>query len=105
MPTDEEWRAMAKSFGGVGNDSADNGKAAYAALLSGGTSGFNAVLGGNRDLDGHYARAAAHGIYWTTSETDAGTAVLYNFGRGSAALFREPTGDKRLAVSVRCIRN
>ena len=89
----------------MGNKSADNGKAAYAALLSGGNSGFNAVPGGNRDVDGHYARAQAHAIYWTASETDPASAVFYNFGGGSAALFRGPTGDKRLAVSVRCIRN
>jgi Fibrobacter succinogenes major domain (Fib_succ_major) len=46
LPTDDEWRQMAKDYGGVGNDSPDKGKAAYTALLSGGTSGFNAVLGG-----------------------------------------------------------
>ncbi|MDQ3348562.1 MAG: hypothetical protein M3545_11400, partial [Acidobacteriota bacterium] len=46
LPTDDEWRQLAKHYGGVGNDSPDKGKAAYTALLSGGTSGFNAVLGG-----------------------------------------------------------
>lgn len=51
LPTDDEWRQMATHYGGVGNDSPDNGKAAYTALLSGGTSGFNAVLGGNRSID------------------------------------------------------
>ena len=52
LPTDDEWRQMAKHYGGLGNDSPDKGKAAYTALLSGGTSGFNAVLGGNRSVDG-----------------------------------------------------
>src|SRR4029453_14692837 len=52
LPTDDEWRQMAKHYGGVGNDSPDKGIGAYAALLSGGTSGFNAVLGGNRSIDG-----------------------------------------------------
>src|SRR5918999_2784892 len=42
LPTDDEWRELAKQYGGVGNDSPDKGKAAYTALLSGGTSGFNA---------------------------------------------------------------
>src|SRR5215472_6551468 len=31
LPTDDEWRLMAKHYGGVGNDSPDNGTAAYAA--------------------------------------------------------------------------
>ena len=50
LPTDDEWRQMAKHYGGVRDDSPDKGKAAFTALLSGGTSGFNAVLGGNRSL-------------------------------------------------------
>src|SRR5262245_4727464 len=64
VPTDDEWRQMVKRYGGVGNDSPDKGKAAYTALLSGGTSGFDAVLGGNRSIDGQYDRLEAHGIYW-----------------------------------------
>jgi len=63
LPTDEEWRQMATHHGGLGNDSPDKGTAAYAALLNGGTSGFNAVLGGNRSRDGKYDRLEAHGLY------------------------------------------
>src|SRR5262247_1288657 len=85
LPTDDEWRQMAEHYGGVGNDSAEKGKAAYTALLSGGTSGFNAVLGGNRSVDGKYERLAAHGFYWTASQNDAITASFYNFGKGSQA--------------------
>ena len=50
LPTDDEWRQMAKRYGGVSMDSADDGKAAFTALLSGGGSGFNALLGGNRAI-------------------------------------------------------
>jgi uncharacterized protein (TIGR02145 family) len=95
---------MAKQYGGVGNDSPDNGKAAYTALLSGGTSGFNAVLGGNRSPDGKYDRLEAHGFYWTASENDPITAPFYNFGKGSQGLYRQPQGQKQMAVSVRCVR-
>ena len=42
LPTDDEWRQMAKHYGGVREDSEDSGKAAYKALLIGGSSGFNA---------------------------------------------------------------
>ena len=48
LPTDDEWRQMAKHYGGVSEDSDDSGKAAYKALLTGGSSGFNALLGGGR---------------------------------------------------------
>ena len=85
LPTDDEWRQMAKRYGGVSSDSADKGKAAFTALRSGGTSGFDAVLGGNRSA-GQYARLEAHGFYWTASDNDPATAPFYNFGqeRGSS---------------------
>jgi uncharacterized protein (TIGR02145 family) len=104
LPTDDEWRQLAKHHGGVGNDSPDKGKAAYTALLSGGTSGFNAVLGGNRSIDGKYDRLEAHGVYWTGSENDQITAPFYNFGKGSQGLYRQPQGQKQMAVSARCVR-
>ena len=104
LPTDDEWRQMATHYGGLGNESPEKGKAAYAALVSGGTSGFNAVLAGNRSVDGKYERLGAHGIYWTASENDPITAPLYNFGKGSRALYRGSEGQKQMAVSVRCVR-
>jgi len=95
---------MATHHGGLGNDSPDKGTAAYAALLNGGTSGFNAVLGGNRSRDGKYDRLEAHGLYWTVSENDPSTAPFYNFGKGGRALYRQPQGEKQMAISVRCVR-
>ena len=104
LPTDDEWRQLAKHHGGVGNDVPDKGKAAYTALLSGGTSGFDAVLGGDRSIEGKYDRLEAHGLYWTVSENDPNTAPFYNFGKGSQGLYRQPQGQKQIAVSVRCVR-
>ena len=104
LPTDNDWRQMAKRYGGVSADSADEGKAAFAALRSGGTSGFNAVLGGNRS-GGQYARVEAHGFYWTASDNNPRTAPFYNFGQNGQALHRQPDGDKQMAISVRCVRD
>ena len=103
LPTDEEWRQMAKRYGGVSIDSADGGKAAFTALLNGGSSGFNAVLGGNR-LAGAYERLEAHGLYWTASDNDSASAPIYNFGKNGGALHRSPQGQKQMAISVRCVR-
>lgn len=103
LPTDDEWRQMAKRYGGVSNDSADEGRAAFTALSSGGRSGFNAVLGGNRSA-GEYTRLEAHGLYWTASDNDSATAPFYNFGKGGGALHRQPQGQKDMAISVRCVR-
>jgi uncharacterized protein (TIGR02145 family) len=104
LPTDDEWRQMAKHYGGVLEDSNDGGKATYKALFLGGSSGFNAVLGGSRMPDGLYERLAAHGIYWTASENGPATAWIYNFGQGGQALNRHRGGQKQMGASVRCVR-
>jgi uncharacterized protein (TIGR02145 family) len=104
LPTDDEWRQMAKKYGGVSEDADDKGTAAYKTLLSGGRSGFNALLGGGRSDDGQYARLEAHGFYWTASESDPATGWFYNFGRGRQALHRQSGGEKQRAFSVRCVR-
>jgi len=104
LPTDDEWRQMAKHYGGVSEDSDDRGKAAYKALLAGGSSGFNALLGGNRSADGKYGRLEAHGFYWTASESDPANGLFYNFGKGGQALHRQREGEKPEAFSVRCVR-
>jgi uncharacterized protein (TIGR02145 family) len=105
LPTEDEWRRLAKHYGGVGDDSDDGGKAAYRALLVGGRSGFNALLGGGRDLgDRQYARLEAHGFYWTASESDPAAAWFYNFARGRLSLYRQSAGEKQRAFSVRCMR-
>jgi uncharacterized protein (TIGR02145 family) len=104
LPTDGEWRQMAKLYGGVSADSEDKGKAAYKALLVGGTSGFNAVLGGGRSPNGQYARGEAHGFYWTASESDPASGWFYNFGKGGQALHRQSDGEKERAFSVRCVK-
>lgn len=103
LPSDDEWRQLAKRYGGVMDDSADKGRAAFTALLTGGRSGFNAVFGGNR-FDGQYARLEEHGFYWTASENESGNVPFYNFGKNGQALNRQPQGKKQMAVSVRCVR-
>ena len=105
LPTDDEWRQLAKRYGGVSQDSDEGGKAAYKALLSGGSSGFNAVLGGGRADDGEYARLDAHGFYWTATEDGPATAFFYNFAKGKLALHRQDGGEKQRAFSVRCVRD
>lgn len=104
LPTDDEWRQLASHFGGVYGHSDDAGKGAYAALLTGGSSGFGALLGGGRAPDGRYARREAHGFYWTASESGPIIAPFYNFARGRGSLFRQDDGEKQRALSVRCVR-
>ena len=101
----DEWQRMAKHYGGVRDDSEDGGKAAFKALVMGGSSGFSVLFGG-AVLPG---AASTHGwkrtgFYWTASESDSASAWLYNFGKGSLALYRQREGEKEMAISVRCVR-
>ena len=105
LPTNDEWQQMAKHYGGVRDDAADTGKAAYTALMAGGRSGFKTVMGGGRDLAGQYARLDAHGFYWTASASGPATAWFYNFGLGGHILNRHPDGEKQRGLSVRCVKD
>jgi len=95
---------LAKQYGGVVDDSNDNGHAAFEAMIAGGRSQFNAVLGGGRDSDGRFRRLDAHGFYWTSTETSDSTAWLYNFGKGGQLLNHHHDIAKRRAFSVRCMK-
>lgn len=106
LPTNDEWRALGIAYGGIREDTADKGRAAYEALIVGGGSGFDAVHGGGRnDKDLQYQRLDAHGFYWTATETDAATAWFYNFGRNGVSMGRHAGGEKLSAFAVRCIRD
>ena len=105
LPTESEWRRLAQHHGGTRGDDARLGSAAFDALLIGGRSGLDAVLGGGRAPDGTYGRLDAHGFYWTASESAPDTAVFYNFGKGSRGLYRQDGGEKSRAFSVRCARD
>jgi uncharacterized protein (TIGR02145 family) len=105
LPTNHEWQQLAKVYGGLMEESDAGGRAAYSALVSGGTAGFNALLGGSRVSDKEqYARLEAHGFYWTASESSATSAWFYNFGKGGASINRHRGGDKQMAISARCVR-
>ena len=104
LPTNDEWKGLAKHYGGVFVDSIDNGKAAYVALMDGGSSQFNAVLGGGRDPSGGYRRIEAHGFYWTSTEANDSTAWFGNFGKGRPALYLQNDGEKVGAFAVRCVK-
>ena len=102
MPTG---RGLAQHYGGTRGDDGRLGTEAYEALLTGGRSGFDAVLGGGRSGEGEYARGDAHGFYWTATERGAGTAVFFNFGKGSRGLYRQNEGEKERAFAVRCVKD
>ena len=105
LPTISEWQQLAKAYAPGLKDSLEQKKKAYRVLLAGGSSSFDAVLGGGRDQSGNYARIDAHGFYWTITESTPSTACFANFAKGSKALFSQYDGEKERAFSVRCVKN
>ena len=105
LPTNEEWRQLGNRYGGIRQESADLGKAAYVALIAGGSSGFNALYGGGRsDKSGEYERLEAHGFYWSATESGPDRAWFYNFGKGGQSFGQHENGEKLEAFSVRCVQ-
>ena len=104
LPSENEWHQLRKYYGEFPDDSIQNRKKAYTVLLYGGSSDFNAVLGGARRISGEYARGQAHGFYWTATETGSSMAWFGNFAKGSQSLYIQKDGEKLMAISVRCVR-
>jgi len=95
LPTDEEWRKLKDSFGGR--------EGAYEALIEGGGSGFDALLGGWRDTDGSFYNLAGSGYYWSATENSSGNAWFYYFFSYFGELHRYSL-DKGLGFSCRCVQ-
>ena len=88
LPTDNEWQNMAKKYGGAQDEANDKGKAAYQALIKGGSSGFAAQLGGWRYRNGYFYYAGTIGFYWSSSPGGSSDAWYYYFHRSSGQLYR-----------------
>ena len=104
LPSDKEWRAMTKHYGGFYDDAKDSGKAAYKALIDGGDSGFSALLGGFRSSDGLFYYLGDYGYYWSSTGLDSVSAWTYSFGKPNSKLYRG-SNSKTLGFSCRCIQD
>ena len=96
LPTDKEWETLRNEYGGSDK--------AYPPLIAGGSSGFDARLGGLRYMDGSFLNLGDNGTYWSAPEADGGNAFSYDFYRTSEAMNRYYY-DQRFAFSVRCLQD
>ncbi|MCB0598052.1 MAG: hypothetical protein H6557_30680 [Lewinellaceae bacterium] len=95
LPTDEEWKALMDSFG--------DGKVAYEALIEGGESGFDAVLGGRRTIRGSFYDMESLGGYWSGTEKGTQEVWCYYFHSDTRIMSREDFEQSR-GFSCRCVR-
>ena len=103
VPTDDEWRAMGESFGGTVDYPGTGSAPAYTALIDGGSSGFDALLGGYRNPDGSFHSLGVTGFYWSGTENGTQDAWDYCFYSYYGELSRG-YNDKPFAFSCRCVQ-
>lgn len=67
------------------------------------SSGFNALGGGNRDLEGYFSYIVRVGLWWTIDEYDDSNAWYFYVDYGDDALKKYGAG-KGMGMSIRCIK-
>jgi len=73
-------------------------------LKSGGSSGFNGLLAGNRSTDGSFGNRATSTLFWSSSAYDASGAWNRYLYSGYATVYRY-NDNKANGFSVRCLKN
>ena len=76
--------------------------------MTGGSSRFNALLGGRRSSfrpDVPFWLMDEYGYYWSSTERDGGYAFFYHFIGALQGLSQNRNKDKTLGFSVRCLKN
>ena len=108
--TDDEWKALANYYGGydtfgVGGGEGGNPKKAYAELIAGGQSGFDALLGGGRNTVGNFVTIGVFGTYWTATEIHGGFVYHYLFHGKNQILLQGMDSRQDMGLSLRCLKN
>ena len=97
LPTEADWNALLHSFG--------DARAAYATLIAGGKSGFNAQLGGQRSIQpdgsGAYQDICEYGYYLASP----GNVFAQFSGDSAQASVGTPMPSPQTAMSVRYIKH
>ena len=126
VPTDEEWTELEEyliangynwdettSGNKIGKSMASKGGEWYTFLTQGrvgndqtnnNRTGFSALPGGYRDLDGNFYTVGDYGNWWSTSGFDESSAYYRRLSFSSEAL-DSYDGNKRLGYSVRLVRD
>ncbi len=96
IPSDQDWNRLYRY---LGNNSID----AYAALIKGGGSGFDAQFGGWLTQNETFRHAGNRAYYWSATTTDSENARYYRLDKNNKAMTSDAT-EKGLGFSCRCIK-
>lgn len=107
LPTFNEWSELAVHFGGFVNNlegGVGDATKSFEALIEGGSSTLDIMLGGFRYYDGTFKYLSVDGYYWSITEYNQNSAYMLYFLGGDGKTVRG-TAFKTAAHSVRCIRD
>jgi len=108
IPSDNEWKILEVSLGMTQSeaDLSNTWRGAHigTALKAGGSSGFDALLGGGRWSNGAYMFINQMGYYWTSTESGA-NAWRRCLSASDNTVGRWDTFSKVFAFHVRCVKS
>ncbi|MFA7315088.1 MAG: FISUMP domain-containing protein, partial [Candidatus Magasanikbacteria bacterium] len=112
IPTDTEIKTLESYLGmcaGGGAGCVDavgwRGTDQGTKLKSGGSSGFNMLLGGTRLADNSFVYLGTRGYFWSASEVSASTAWFHILSSSDARVYNYYDLTKVYGFSVRCLKN
>jgi uncharacterized protein (TIGR02145 family) len=107
LPSDAEWHALCNTLGGTYVAGGKlKSKDVWASPNAGATNGtgFSAVPGGFRDLDGTFTMAGYVGYYWSSTLTSWGDGFMWFMGNEIPG-FRQGSYKTESGLNVRCIKD
>jgi uncharacterized protein (TIGR02145 family) len=109
LPSDAEWTQLTDYLGGesvAGGKLKETGTAHWNSPNTGATNetGFTALPGGYRDINGTFLSIGHHGFWWSATENYA-TNAWYRFMFYNYSNVVRLYGSKELGFSVRCVRD
>lgn len=109
IPTDTEWTILTTYLGGLsvaGGKMKEAGTAHWASPNTGATnsSGFTAIPGSGRDVDGNFLYLTYYALFWSSSfdATNPWSRYLYHYYE---IVTRTSQSFKTYGLSVRCLKN
>jgi uncharacterized protein (TIGR02145 family) len=109
VPSYEDWTALTNisiDFTTIGGKLKEEGTTHWKAPNTGGTNetGFSALPGGYRSVEGVYNSKGIAGYWWSSSEYDSNTIMFWNLRYKFSTVFKL-NSEKYCGFSVRCIKN
>jgi uncharacterized protein (TIGR02145 family) len=109
LPSDAEWTQLFDYLGETsvaGGKLKETGTSHWSYPNTGATNetGFTALPGGRRDIDGSFNYVGDYGVWWSATEESANGAWFWDMSYSNGSVFKDYLY-KQLGFSIRCVRD